>query len=146
MAKKFTVRRVMGHSGEGVTESGVPADALMALPAATDGEGGAGIGPMGVGKVVAAALTPAQRIAIERLSVGETVVDAARAAGVTRMTLHRWLKQDAEFVAAYNAWQEETLASARGRLLALADTAVTTVANAMRNGDARAAMAVLKAM
>ncbi len=62
------------------------------------------------------------------------------------MTLHRWLKQDARFVAAYNAWQQATLESARGRLTALAELAVTTVGEAMRKGDARAALAVLKAM
>lgn len=115
-------------------------------PVNEEEESSAIVGPVGVNDALTVGLTPGQRVAIEKLTVGETVVDAARAAGVTRMTLHRWLKQDAAFVAAYNAWQQDALASARGRLLALADTAVTTVGNAMRAGDARTAVTVLKAM
>ena len=91
-------------------------------------------------------LTPSQRIAIEKLTAGDTVSDAARAAGVSRMTLHRWLKSDPHFTAAYNVWQHESIATARGRLLALTGDAVSAVATAVRAGDSRAAITILKSM
>jgi hypothetical protein len=147
MAKKFEIRRVTLAPDGSVTEAIEGAAESRMEPQAGGGEeGDALVGPVAGSDGSALGLTPAQRVAIEKLTVGETVVDAARAAGVTRMTLHRWLKQDAAFVAAYNAWQQDALASARGRLLALADTAVTTVGNAMRAGDTRTALAILKAM
>src|SRR5947209_6027615 len=83
----------------------------------------------------AAALSPAQRTAIERLTSGYTMVDSALAAGVGRATLYRWLKSDPEFLAAYNAWQQDAVATARGRLLALTDSAVSAVGKAMGKGD-----------
>jgi transposase-like protein len=112
--------------------------------------GGVGEGKLAglesVGALAGEAMPRQQQIAMEKLASGETIVDAAQAAGVTRMTLHRWLKQDARFAAAYNAWQQEAVATARGRLLALSDQAVTTVANSVKAGDTRAALLVLKAM
>lgn len=81
------------------------------------------------------ALTPPQRTAIEKITSGYTLVDAASAAGVNRTTLYRWLKHDAEFQAAFNAWQHDALATARGRLLGLTDSAVTTVAKGIQSGD-----------
>ena len=92
------------------------------------------------------ALSPPQRKAIELLTSGRTVIDAAQAAGVNRATLYRWLSGDAAFVAAYNAWQKDVLATTRGRLLALTDLAVTTVTKAMTHGDAKTAMKILKSM
>jgi hypothetical protein len=92
------------------------------------------------------ALTPGQRKAIEMLTSGHTLVDSATAAGVGRTTLYRWLKGDAKFLAAYNAWQQDALATARGRLLAMSDLAVTTVGKAMNAGDSKTALAVLKSL
>ena len=92
----------------------------------------------------ALSLTPAQRTAIEKITSGHTLVDAATAAGVNRVTLYRWLKHDPEFQAAYNSWQQDALATARGRLLALTDTAVTTINKAMLNGDGRLALKILE--
>jgi hypothetical protein len=62
------------------------------------------------------------------------------------MTLWRWLKNDAQFQAAYNAWQQDALATARGRMLALTDGALTAVGKAMARGDGRLAMRVLERM
>src|SRR5207244_3791667 len=72
----------------------------------------------------ALALSPAQRTAIEKLTSGHTLVDSALAAGVNRTTLYRWLKNDATFLAAYNAWQQDAVATARGRMLGITDVAV----------------------
>jgi hypothetical protein len=51
--------------------------------------------------------------ALENLMNGQTISDAARAAGVGRTTIHRWMRDDAEFQAAYNAWQNDTAAAAQ---------------------------------
>jgi len=91
-------------------------------------------------------ITAEQRTAIAMLTVGNSLVAAARAAGVSRMTLYRWLKDDLCFRATYNAWQQDTLVTARGRLLGLADAAVTAVANAVHGGDHKLALRLLERM
>ena len=72
-------------------------------------------------------LSPPQRTAIQLLTSGKTVVDSALAAGVSRATLYRWLKDDPNFQAAHNAWQHDAIATARSKLLALTDAAIETV-------------------
>jgi len=91
-------------------------------------------------------ITAEQRTAIAMLTMGNSLVAAARAAGVSRMTLYRWLKDDMCFRASYNAWQQDTLVTARGRLLGLADAAVTAVANAIHGGDHKLALRLLERM
>lgn len=136
-----------GGAGDGVGGN-LPA-VVVARP--VEGTGGEGTG-MGAFAAVSAlelmvvALSPEQRKAIELLTSGHTMGETATAAGVGRTTLYRWLKGDAQFVAAYNAWQADAIATARGRLLAMTDLAVATVGKAMSRGDAKTAVAVLKAM
>ncbi len=101
--------------------------------------------PLPAAEAAALALTPPQRLAIEHLTSGYSLVSCAKAAGVTRMTLYRWINHDARFQAAYNAWQLDALTAARTRLLAATDDAVTTVVNAVRT-DPRIAMTVLKSV
>ena len=89
-------------------------------------------------------LTTQQRKAIEQLTSGRTLVESATAAGVSRMTLYRWLKGDAVFQAAFNAWQNDLLDTARARVLSLTDLAVTTVARSMGRGDGKTALRILE--
>jgi hypothetical protein len=96
-------------------------------------------------EAAAFSLSPAQRTAIQKMLAGHSLVASATAAGVTRITLYRWLKHDAKFQAAYNAWQQDLMSSARTRILAMTDTATTTVARAVQT-DARVALTVLKSM
>ena len=102
-----------------------------------------GIGP-GARAAAAGELSGAQRTAIEWLTAGETTVAAAAAAGVSRSTVHRWLRVDAAFGAAFNAWQADAVADARARLLALGDAAVSAVAAAVAKGDVKTALTVLQ--
>src|SRR5437899_2928013 len=80
------------------------------------GGGGPGVGAdlsdtaVREGEAAAMGLSPAQQRAIARLTSGSTVAGAAEAAGVGRTTLYRWLKEDAAFIAAYNAWQRDVMA------------------------------------
>ncbi len=89
-------------------------------------------------------LTPPQRIALEHMLLGSQLFIAARAAGVTRMTLYRWLHRDPNFQAAYNTWQTDAVMNSRTRTLAMLNTATTTVEAAAQT-DPRIALAVLKA-
>ena len=56
-----------------------------------------------------------QEQAIGLLGAGKSVAEAAEVMGVSRGTVHRWLREDAEFVAAYNAWRREVGRAARMR-------------------------------
>jgi hypothetical protein len=94
-------------------------------------------------EAAAMALSPIQRLALEKMVTGYTLVASATAAGVTRSTLYRWLKNDSKFQAAYNAWQQDAVTSAKTRVMAMADDAVATVARAVKS-DARLAFGVLK--
>jgi hypothetical protein len=142
------------ESSSGSDEAGVDGSAEKVLARVVDPAREEGDSPGAVGtfaavselEAMALALSPGQRKAIELLTSGHTVVEAATAAGVGRATLYRWLKGDAQFVAAYNAWQADAIATARARLLAMTDLAVATVGKAMSRGDAKTAVAVLKAM
>src|ERR1035437_595688 len=95
--------------------------------------------PLFAAEAAALALSPPQRLAIEHLTAGYSLIASANAARVTRMTLYRWMNRDARFQAAYNAWQLDALTAARTRLLAATDDAVTTVVNAVRT-DPRIAL------
>jgi hypothetical protein len=92
------------------------------------------------------AISPQQQVAIEQLVAGKSLVASATSAGVSRLTLYRWLKSDPVFTAAYNAWQREMLETAKARLVALTDGAVTAVGEAMVKGDAKTAMTLLKSL
>jgi transcriptional regulator with XRE-family HTH domain len=92
---------------------------------------------------LALALSPSQLTAIEQMLSGHTLVAAANAAGITRMTLYNWLHHDAKFQAAYNAWQLDAVTRMRTKLLSISDIATNTVSQAVRS-DARLAFAVLK--
>jgi len=92
------------------------------------------------------ALPPDQRRAIELLTSGRSIKTAARELNVSRTTVYRWLHEDAEFIAAYNAWNDELQESARARLASMVNSAVDAVGLAIRKRDTRAAMELLKTM
>jgi len=90
-------------------------------------------------------LSTVQEKALQHLTSGSGVVEAAKAAGVHRRTVWRWMHADPHFIAAYNAWQREVVASGRARVLAMTDLALDTVQSAMQQGNARIALQVAKA-
>jgi hypothetical protein len=91
-------------------------------------------------------LTPAQTIALQKLTGGLPLSVAADAAGVNRSTVYRWLEKDPAFKAAYRDWRTELARLAHARLMALSEAAVDAVAQAVEGGDARMAMTVLQRM
>jgi hypothetical protein len=120
-----------------------PVDA--ALPQArADADALPAVASVSPAEALALSLSPPQRTAIQLLTSGRTVIDSALAAGVSRRTLYRWLKEDANFQAAYNAWQHDAIATARGKVLALTDAAIDAVRRALVKGDAKTALVILK--
>jgi hypothetical protein len=87
-----------------------------------------------------------QRMAIEALVAGKNMTTSAEAAGVTRATLWRWLNKDPEFQAALNSYKREVCEQVETQTVGLAKLAIEAVENALRSGDARTAIAVLRGL
>jgi hypothetical protein len=93
---------------------------------------------------------PAQVRAIGALLAGSTVTDAAKSAGVSRATVHRWLSDDPDFMAAYNMARREAAEARRQRLSGMGLEAVETLRELLTDRDTppavrlRAAMEVLQ--
>ena len=76
-------------------------------------------------------LTPAQIKALAVLSLGQSVSDAARAAGIDRTTVHRWLHFDPLFSAEYNAARLEMIQTVKAGVRQLATDALSTLRDLM---------------
>jgi hypothetical protein len=87
-----------------------------------------------------------QQKALSFLVEGKSLVETSRICRISRQTLYLWMKEDAAFVAAYNRWCEQMHQSARSRLLGMADKATVAVERALENGDARAALQLLRGL
>jgi hypothetical protein len=91
-------------------------------------------------------LSPRQMLALRAFHSGSSITDAAKAAGVTRQTLHRWRTIYHSFAEAMDVWEEGQMIIARSRLVDMADNAIDTLANVIADGNARAAMIVLRSL
>jgi transposase-like protein len=100
----------------------------------------------GGGTLAADNLAAHQQATLELLVTGKSIAETARSAGVSRMTIHRWLKHDPVFRAAYNQWHEQLRESCRSRLQAMTDKAADALEKALEAGDARSALQLLKGM
>ena len=77
-------------------------------------------------------LTPRKRKAIETLLTSGDVTQAARAAGVSRETLYRWLKAP-DFQAALNDSTRQALESLSRTLVTLGEKAADTLRQALED-------------
>jgi transposase-like protein len=84
-----------------------------------------------------------QSAALAVLTGGGTITAAAVVAGVDRSTIHRWLRSDERFRQVLNEQRAQATTEARLQLSALTLQAVETIADAIRQGDARIAMTIL---
>ena len=91
-------------------------------------------------------LSPAQVKVLAELLTGKTITAAASAAGVERVTVHRWLREDFAFQAAWNRDRQELHREAFARLERLAVKAVDCLEKAIDGGDVKAALIVAKGM
>jgi DNA-binding phage protein len=81
-------------------------------------------------------LAPEQLKAIDALVGGSSHAEAARRAGVSRMTIYRWLS-DVTFCDTLKACEHEALQSLSRRMLTLTEDAQKALTDAMR-GDGNA--------
>jgi hypothetical protein len=93
-----------------------------------------------------AELRPDQAEALGFLLAGDSITDAAARVGVARQTVHRWLRDDAAFIAAVNSGRRELVEQTQARLVRLADKAVDALEVALDDGDARIALALLRSL
>ena len=92
----------------------------------------------------AAEMPPAQIAALDAFLSGKTATDAAAAAGVSRTTLYNWLGKDYRFQAALNRGRRDLRQAVACRADQLASEAAECVVQAVRKGDVRAALEILK--
>jgi hypothetical protein len=92
----------------------------------------------------AAELPPAQIAALDALLSGKTAGDAAAAAGISRSTLYNWLGKDFRFQAALNRGRRDLRQALACRADQLASEAAECIARAVRDGDVKAALEIVK--
>jgi hypothetical protein len=88
-------------------------------------------------------LTPKHLLAIEALTGGGTVKEAADAAGVDRRTISRWAREP-EFAKHLRDEVEALRCLLQARLLAAAESAIEGLEKAAANGNARACSTLLR--
>ena len=91
-------------------------------------------------------LVPAQTAALDALLSGKSATAAAAVAGIGRRTLYNWLKTDFHFQAALNRGRREMQQAVGYRVEQIAADAAECVAQAVRNGNVKAAMDILKGL
>ena len=90
-----------------------------------------------------AQLSPAQLVYLRALMKGKSVTVAASDAGVSRQTAYRW-QADPRFAEILSIWSSRAMNLTRVQLLALTEEATTNVAVAIKKGDVRVSLALLK--
>ena len=85
-----------------------------------------------------------QRTVLEILMIGKSIRAAGQLANVSRATIYRWMKTDAQFKSALQAWQERAQTTARSKLLCATEKAADVIIKKLDDGDLRAALAILK--
>jgi hypothetical protein len=93
---------------------------------------------------VSADLPPQQTRALAALLGGATITAVADSAGVDRTTVHRWLRDDPGFQAAYNALRRDLRREVEASIERAVHRAIETVYAAIAEGDVRAALAILR--
>jgi DNA-binding phage protein len=89
---------------------------------------------------------PDRRAALRCLKMTGTMSEAAKAAGVSRSSIYRWKNENAAFRALCNRWEREKIDECSDGVTSLLSKAVAALEKALDNGDARAALVVLKSM
>jgi hypothetical protein len=69
------------------------------------------------------------------LSGGATVTLAAEQTGITRVTLHEWLRNDDNFIAHLNSLKHDLIDAGRAGLQASVALAIETINSIMTNSD-----------
>jgi hypothetical protein len=92
------------------------------------------------------ALPVQQERAIAALLTGASVTAAAAKAGIARQTLHRWLSDDAAFIAGYNLARRELADAVNQSLRSLSVQSVKVLRRALTSSKTPAAVRVRAAV
>ena len=83
-------------------------------------------------------ITPKQRKAIESLLTNANVLEAAKATGVSRQTIYRWMNMDLPFQQALSRAETEALTGLSRSLVALGVKATQTLEKTLSDQDSSA--------
>ena len=90
------------------------------------------------------AVSAEQSRVVYDLVSGLTVTESAQKQGISRSTIHRWLRRDAAFSAVLNSERQRVVDEVRAGIVKLLTPALRTVEEAVQRGDAKTALAVLR--
>jgi hypothetical protein len=91
-------------------------------------------------------LSPAQLLAVKALRNGCSLWQAAKAAGVSRLTLHEWRVRHPEFSEVMEQWEARALTLACSRVAELAPVAADAMSDALAGENPRAGIALLRSI
>lgn len=91
-------------------------------------------------------LTTSQTVAMDAILSGYTICESADMAGINRSCVYRWLREDVEFQTELERRRKEIRDGAQNRLLQLCGKCVSSVEDAVKAGDVRVALSVLKGL
>lgn len=80
-------------------------------------------------------LKPSQIEAARMLAVGESITSTANKVGVSRLTVHRWLKENNNFIAFLNSLKIEHLETTRALIHYSSELAIKTIISLMRSSN-----------
>jgi transposase len=138
-------------AGSGLAEGGTGAGAALDSVAAS-GNGEASAGTVNavatpVTRGERAQLNEKQVAVLEKLAIGMSITDTARLVQVSRYTIYRWLNHNPVVRTAYNRWKRACEQSAESRLVAMQDTAIDIVLEALEvKRDGWLAMMLLRTL
>jgi hypothetical protein len=89
-------------------------------------------------------LSPEQENAVDLLILGKSDREVAKAEGVTREAIWHWRHEHPVFIAELNRQRQALWAEVHERLRALVHTVVDVITEAVKGGDAKAAVKLLK--
>jgi transposase-like protein len=81
-------------------------------------------------------MTSLKHIQIEAarlLATGETITSVAEKIGSVRATIHRWMREDYNFIAYLNALKKEQLESTRAQIQSASSIAINTLVDVMQS-------------
>jgi transposase-like protein len=90
------------------------------------------------------ALSSQQEAVVDLLGSGMNISEAAEKVGVTRQTVSEWVNRNPAFQAGLNRRRQELWAEASDKLRSLLSAALALLEQAVKEGNIRAAIAVLR--
>jgi hypothetical protein len=107
----------------------------------------AGGNPQETASDIVVLLNEPQKLALEWLMGGGSVTEAGEYAGVCRQTVSHWLHHDPNFRLVFEKWRQQTQTLNQARLQMLGESALETIAEAIRQKrDAKVALVLLKGL